>query len=235
MGEFARPYLVSQEKGIRLSSSLATILIERIYDFSSLIVIMLVVLFFVTLPPWVFTSGLIIIAVILPLIVLLTVMTIKRESSMRIIDIVVSRLPSAISHRVRRIIPAFMDGLEILPDLKRSLLVALTSILLWGFSGLSVYVLFFSFGFHLPIIAAYAVLVMIALGLVLPTAPGFVGNFHFFCAMGLVLFGIPKTEALTFAILLHFTQIVPVIICGFLFLPFHKVSLPSLFKSQKDI
>jgi hypothetical protein len=235
MGEFARPYLISQKSGIKLSSSLATILIERIYDLFSLVVILMLVLLFVTLPPWVFRAGLIIIVVILPLIILLTIMMIKKESSLKMIDIFISKLPSSISLRVRGIIPSFLDGLEMLPDLKRSLSVAFISLLIWAVNGIAIYVLFFSFGFHLPIIAAYVALVMIALGLVLPAAPGFVGNFHFFCALGLVLFGIPKTQALTFAILLHFTQFVPVIICGLLLLPFYKVSLPFLLQDRKKV
>ena len=233
MGEFVRPYLISQKSGVKLSSSLATILIERIYDFSSLILILMVVLLFVTLPTWVFRAGLTIIAIIAPLLILLTIIAIKKQSSLKVIEIFVSRLPYTISLRVREIIHSFLDGLEILPDLKRSLSVAFLSLLIWCLNGLSIYILFFSFDLHLPPVVSYVVLVMTALGLVLPAAPGFVGNFHFFAAMGLVLFGVPKTQALTFAIILHLTQFIPPIVCGLSFLLFYKISLPSLLQEQK--
>jgi hypothetical protein len=235
MGEFVRPYLISQKSEVKLSSSFATIMIERIYDFSTLILILMVVLLFVTLPPWVFRAGLIIIAIILPLLILLTIIAIKRQSSLKVIDIFIAKLPSSISLRARGIIHSFLDGLEILPDLKRSLFAVFFSLLIWGLNGFAIYILFFSFELHLPLVVGYVVLVMTALGLVLPAAPGFVGNFHFFAAMGLVLFGVPKTQALAFAIILHLTQFIPPIICGLCFLTFYKISLPSLLQKQKKV
>jgi uncharacterized membrane protein YbhN (UPF0104 family) len=51
--------------------------------------------------------------------------------------------------------------------------------------------------------------------------------------MGLVLFGVPKTQALTFAIIFHLTQFIPPIVCGLSFLLFYKISLPSLLQEQK--
>lgn len=234
MGEFVRPYLISQKSDVKLSASLATILIERIYDFATLIIILTVVLFFVTLPPWVFRAGLIIIAIIVPLLILLTIIAMKKQASLKIIDAFLSRLPSSISLRVHGMTRSFLDGLEILPDLKRSLSVTFFSLLIWGLNGLSIYILFSSFDFRLPFVAGYVILVITALGLVLPAAPGFVGNFHFFAVMGLVLFGIPKTQALTFAIIFHLTQFIPTIIIGLCFLPFYKLSLPSLLKDREN-
>jgi len=53
--------------------------------------------------------------------------------------------------------------------------------------------------------------------------------------VGLTLFGIPKTDALTFAIVLHFIQFSVVIVLGLACLPFIKVPLASLFKSGEQI
>jgi uncharacterized membrane protein YbhN (UPF0104 family) len=88
---------------------------------------------------------------------------------------------------------------------------------------------------ELPLSAAYAVLIITALGVALPTAPGFIGNYHFSCVLGLTLFGIPKTDALTFAIVLHFIQFSVVMVLGLACLPFIKVPLSSLFKSGGEI
>jgi uncharacterized membrane protein YbhN (UPF0104 family) len=68
-----------------------------------------------------------------------------------------------------------------------------------------------------------------------PTAPGFVGNFHLFCIVGLALFGIPKTEALSFAILLHFIQIGLVGIMGLAFVPWVKVPFFELVATKKQV
>lgn len=230
MGELVRPYLIAQKSEVKVSTSFATILIERIYDFASLILILMVVLLFVTLPPWVFKAGLIIVAIIIPLLILLTIMTLKRELSLEMINLVLSWLPISLKLRAQAIVHSFLDGLEILPDFKKSLKVALLSLLIWGLNGLSIYILFYSFELNLPLVVGYVILVMTALGLVLPAAPGFVGNFHYFTKAGLNLFGVAETQALTFAIIFHLTQFLPSIFCGLCFLPFYRVSLPNIFK-----
>jgi hypothetical protein len=71
-------------------------------------------------------------------------------------------------------------------------------------------------------------MVIIILGITIPTAPGFVGNWHFFCILGLSLFGIPKTDALTYAIVLHFLSIGIIVVLGLIFLPFNKFSFSDI-------
>ena len=67
-------------------------------------------------------------------------------------------------------------------------------------------------------------------GLTLPAAPGFVGNYHYSCMLGLALFGISKADALTYAILIHGLQFLVIIILGLIFIPFIKVPLPAILK-----
>jgi uncharacterized membrane protein YbhN (UPF0104 family) len=77
--------------------------------------------------------------------------------------------------------------------------------------------------------------VLTTLGIMVPTAPGFVGNFHLFCIVGLAIFGIPKSEALSFAILLHFIQIGLVGIMGVAFIPLVRIPFFELFAEKKQI
>ena len=51
-------------------------------------------------------------------------------------------------------------------------------------------------------------------------------NISLLYTLALTLFGIPKADALTFAILLHFIQVIVIIMLGLIFLPAVKVSLP---------
>jgi len=68
-----------------------------------------------------------------------------------------------------------------------------------------------------------------------PTAPGFLGNFHLFCVIGLALFGISKTEALSFAILFHVIQIGLVAIIGLACVPLIKIPFLELILARKQI
>ena len=70
--------------------------------------------------------------------------------------------------------------------------------------------------------------IILLIGIAIPTAPGFIGNWHYACIVGLTLFGIPRAEALSFAIIYHFLSIGIILILGHIFLPFNKFSLLEL-------
>ena len=237
MGELARPYLISQKSTIKMGSSLATIVVERIFDMLTLMMVLLLILMMVELPAWIFRSACSILLIVIPLFLVLIFLAVKRDVSVKGIDRIIGKLPKTLSSRLARLLHSFLDGLQILPDLKKIFYLASLSVLIWFLVGLSTYILFSSFEsmLGLSLAAAYVVLVITALGVTLPTAPGFVGNYHFSCVLALTIFGIPKTDALTFAILLHFIQVMVTIVLGLIFLPSIKVSLPALFKGGERI
>jgi hypothetical protein len=237
MGELVRPYLISRKSTIKLGSSLATIVVERIFDMLTLMILLLFVLMTVELPEWVFRTAYSILLIIIPFLVLLIFLAVNREISAKGLDRLVGKLPHTFSSRLMKLFHSFLDGLQILPDWKKTVYLSFLSLCIWCLVGLATYILFSSLASmsELPLAAAYAVLIITALGVALPTAPGFIGNYHFSCVVGLTLFGIPKTDALTFAIILHFIQLSVVIVLGLVCLPFIKVPLSSLFKSGEQI
>lgn len=237
MGEFARPYLISQKSSVRMGSALATIVVERIFDMLTLMIVLLLVLMMVKLPDWIFRSACSILLVVIPLLLLLIFLAVKRDISVKGVDRMIRILPTTVSSRLMRLFHSFLDGLQILPDLKKTFYITFLSAIIWSSIALATYILFFSFQsmLELPLAAAYAVLVITALGVTLPAAPGFVGNYHYSCVLALTLFGIPKTDALTFAIILHFIQVIVTISLGLLFMPFINVSLPTIFKGGEKI
>jgi uncharacterized membrane protein YbhN (UPF0104 family) len=85
--------------------------------------------------------------------------------------------------------------------------------------------------------AAFMVMIILIVGIAVPTAPGFIGSWHFSCILALGLFGIAKTEALSFAVVYHFLSIVIVVALGVIFLPFNKFSVSDMKQqmSRKNI
>jgi len=92
----------------------------------------------------------------------------------------------------------------------------------------AIYTLFIAFGFNLPLIASFVVMVVLIAGIAIPTAPGYIGNWHFACIIGLSIFGITRPEALSFAIVYHFLSMAIVVILGVAFLPFNKFSISDI-------
>jgi uncharacterized membrane protein YbhN (UPF0104 family) len=69
------------------------------------------------------------------------------------------------------------------------------------------------------------VLAFLGLGVSLPSSPGFVGVVQAATVLALALFSVPRTEALSFSLLFHASQFLPVTALGLLFLLIEHVSL----------
>jgi len=102
------------------------------------------------------------------------------------------------------------------------------SALIWLVDVLAIYMLLESFGFGLPIMASFVLMIILIVGIAIPTAPGYIGNWHFACVLALSLFGLAKAEALSFALVYHFLSMIIVVVLGVAFLPFNKFSIPDM-------
>jgi len=232
LGEFARPYLVKKRSGIKMSASMATIIVERVFDLLTVMIIMFIVILKVSLPSEIVKAGIAMLAVSVSIFIILIIMAVKRDSSISKIDAVLRMFPAKIAEPLNKLAHSFIDGLQILPDVGKTLYVLFLSVLVWGLIGLSAYILFLGFGFDLSIFNGYAITVIIALGIMLPAAPGFIGTYHMACKIGLVCFGISDADALSYAILLHFFQMIPIVLLGLAMLPFQKISFPGIIKHE---
>jgi uncharacterized protein (TIRG00374 family) len=234
LGEFARPYLVKKRSGIKMSATMATIIVERVFDLLTLMLIMFIVLLKVDLPPGVEKAGFAMLTVSVSIFIILIVLAIKRDFSIKKIDAVLRMFPKKIAEPLNRLAHSFIDGLQMLPDIGKTLYVFFLSVLIWALIGLSAYVLFLGFGFDLSILDGYAITIAIALGVMVPAGPGFIGTFHAACAGTLVFFGIMKEDALAYSILLHFFQMTPIIVLGLAMLPFQKISFLGIIKHEDN-
>ncbi len=233
LGEFARPYLVKQKSGVRMTATMATIVVERIFDVLALMLVLFAVLLKIPLPSAIFKPVITLLSVAFSAFLVLIFLAVKKEFSLNAIDRVLRALPARFAGPLKRVAHSFIEGLQMLPDIGKTIYVAALSVVVWIVLSLSAYVLFFAFNFDLGIINAFALSVIIAVGVMLPAAPGFVGTYHLACKLGLTQFAIPETEALAYAILLHFLQMIPVVGLGLIFLPFQKLSLPAFIQKEE--
>src|SRR5262249_3482814 len=76
------------------------------------------------------------------------------------------------------------------------------------------------------------------LGILIPSSPGFIGPFHFFCMQALSAFGIQPALALSYAIVVHLAFYIPVTAWGLLVLTvygFEFASAVSLKQSAQPL
>jgi len=228
LGELARPYLITKKSGLTMSAALGTIVVERVLDSLTVLVIAVFVLFFTPLPSWLIRSSILFLLLTIALLTAMILMIVQREASLRVLRPLIGKLPARTAELVNRLLSHFIDGFGIIVD--PALLIAVTgiSLVIWLVDVCAIYLLFLAVGFQLPVVASFVLMVVLIIGIAIPTAPGFIGNWHYFCILGLSLFGVPKADALTFAIIYHFLSVGVVIALGLAFLPFNRFSLVDL-------
>lgn len=232
IGELARPFLVKQKTGMRMTAALGTVFIERVLDMLTIMAIFFSVLFFIPLPSWLVNSSIAFLAITLVILIVMLLLIFKRERSIRIFERVAGAFPERWRARLNELIHHFIDGIEMITDVRLILYATFLSMIIWALDVAAIYVLFLAFDLKLSIVAAVIVMVVLIIGITLPTAPGYIGNWHFFCIAGMTLFGASKADALTYAIMLHFVSVGVVLVLGLIFLPFNKISYSDLTRGQ---
>jgi uncharacterized membrane protein YbhN (UPF0104 family) len=55
---------------------------------------------------------------------------------------------------------------------------------------------------------------MTGISVSIPSSPGFIGTYHYLVMLGLAIYHIPQSEALSFAVILHLLSLAPVTLLG---------------------
>lgn len=223
-GEFARPYLLSKKAPISMSAALATIVVERILDVLTILIFIIIVGFSATLPQWVNRASYIAMALMGAILFVLFMLIRNEQAVSRFAERILRPFSRRIRDLVQNFICSFSQGARILTHWRVMANALLFSLALWSGFALLNFTMFLAFSFPLSLTAAYVLVIIANLGMMIPAAPGFVGSFQFFCVVSLALFGIGREEALSFSILSHILQILFVVGLGLGFLPMMKLS-----------
>ncbi|UCE67057.1 MAG: flippase-like domain-containing protein [Candidatus Zixiibacteriota bacterium] len=178
LGEFIRAYSLGIKSGESRSSIFATVVIERIFDSLALLAIFWLVIMFVPFPPAVKKFGVITLAFNIFLILFLIFLKQKGKKFIGGLMSFLSFLPARLSERISHILTNFSEGLSIFNRTGILGIVTLWSVILWIITALSNYFIFMAFGMYPNVVASFILLLFVAAGVMLPSAPGFVGVFQ---------------------------------------------------------
>lgn len=232
IGELARPYLIAKKSRVKMSAALGTVVVERVLDSLAVLAMTVAVLMLHDLPPWMIRTSIVFFILTMFIVVCMIGLIWRRETAVQIIDRLLRRLPGRLAQKVNNVIHHFIDGVQVITDVKRFLYLLFLSAVVWLVDVAAIFTLLTAFSFHLEILAAFIVMIILIAGIAIPTAPGFIGNWHFACILGLSLFGIAKPEALSFALVYHFLSMAVVVVLGVASLPFNKFSISEMTKQM---
>ncbi len=233
LGEFVRAYSLSwQDKEITKSASLATIFVERmVFDLVILLMIFggVVGMSQLSVQEEMREGTLVAVGIALVGILFIFALAFKPARSGRILSRILIVAPQSVTARINDVVMKFSRGLEFIKNFKTLSIVSLQTLVLWLFMGLSNYFVFLAFGFDLPLSASYVLLVVVSISILIPSSPGFVGVYHAGTVWTLAQYpGITKEQALSFALVLHAAQYIPITAMGFYYLKKEHLSLKVL-------
>lgn len=237
-GELVKPALAARHFGLPFLPALAVGVLERFFDVIGLLGVF--VLMTLTLPEHlpVGSSPLLLsmLSRLGPLFSLLGVggvgllwlFTLRKELGEKLVAVVVARLPERFQETGRRLLLELLEGLRTLRDLRTLLVVMGISGVVWFNGVISIWLLFQSFAIDLPFSAACFLSVTVAVAVVPPQAPGFVGVWQVAVWQALLAWGIPTSQATAFAIVFWVVSFVPVGAVGMLLLWREGIRLTEL-------
>jgi glycosyltransferase 2 family protein len=213
-GEIVRPYLIGKNENISRAAAFGTIIIERIIDTVTFLIMFGISLIFFknrisnALPEIDFAVITLLILTFLLLFWIIFTM-IKTELSLRIIKFFTKFLPLKYSQKIEKIFNSLVNGFNVLKSPALFFKVAVYSVIIWFVYLTSTYIPFYSFGIMADINIwqslwnANLLLVLINVSMFVP-APAATGPYHYVCKVTLVnIFFINEGKALGYATASH--------------------------------
>ena len=213
-GEIVRPLVLSLRERIRPSVTIATILIERVFDMSAVAFMFAINLLFFAPPPGstidsvtlqrIHLTGILMTIGVCIGIGVLVLFRAKAAVAVSLLDRLLGWAPSALRRAVVNLISHLGEGLRVLTSTRELMLSAFYTVLVWTAVTAATWLVAFAFRLDLSLSSTIFVLGFGLVGSLVPTPGGSAGAFHAAAAAGLIVLGIGRNLAGSISIVLHF-------------------------------
>jgi uncharacterized protein (TIRG00374 family) len=221
LGEFIRANYLGNTEKISRSSAFGTIVVERIFDGFTLLLILLIGLLCATFPEelnavsgGLRATGLTLFLLYILLILFLAGFKYRTDHFIAILERLLFPFSQSFRSRIITGVRNFALGLVPIKDLYGWTMAIFYSFLLWFSYLYQIKLIACSIGLSIPFMATFLIMVIASFGVMIPSAPGYIGTFHLAVQYGFLLFGVAREDALSAAILWHAAFFLPTIVFG---------------------
>ena len=215
IGEIARSHILGRDQNISRTSVLGTIFLEKVSDAAALLLLIVILGLSLSKSITILQNSFLIIFILIILIVIVCTAIVFEKKILLILEglsLKVKRF-SIIS----RLMKSFITGLSSIKSPSTLFKLAILSLIIWCMEALPYYVITLGFNFNLNFLQILFVCSIVNIGLLIPSSPGYIGTFHFFCVLALGAFGISANPALSYAIITHLILWLPITLVGLAF------------------
>ncbi len=226
LGEVVRAYATGRLEEISVSGVLGTIVLERLFDMLSAGILFGVALFMyhgdlIASFPFLRVAGVVLVAGSVVIGAVLYIASISEKFQRTILRFVEAVFPAKVARKAEDIFLSFLTSFKLLRSGKHVAIITLYTALIWIVYIYTMYIPFFAFGFgarlHLTLYDAFLLILITSIAWTVPS-PGGTGVYHLFVSQALVIIsGVPKDEALTYATLTHLFGYIAITIVGSIF------------------
>jgi uncharacterized protein (TIRG00374 family) len=220
-GEFARAFALSRaEPKVKFTAAFASLAVDRLFDGTVVLLLMLIAL----LDPAfqarnADSTGLLVsmrlaAAFLTVVLVALATLTFAPNRLFALYDATAMRLAPGIGAKVRGLLEGFASGLGVLREPKLMAEVFFWTVLHWLCNGLAFWLGFKALGIEAGFTAALLLQGIVAIGVAVPSSPGFFGLFEGAAKLGLGLYGVEDKVAVSFGLGFHILSYIPITVLG---------------------
>ena len=214
-GELLRSYVLKKEEGIAISSSIATVIVERVTDGLVMIMFVFLALPFAPLPEPYRNAVIGITVLFLAATALFIWMASQPERVERFYGIFASTLlPAKIRERTDGFVGRFMLGLRSLSSPSDVIMIFLITVLIWLTETVKYWFVMHAFDFSVSFLVLMLMNGLVNLATTLPAAPGYIGTFDTPGIATLAAFGVDPSVAASYTFTLHAALWLPVTVLG---------------------
>ncbi len=225
-GEILRAVILKRKEGISISASLATIVVERVFD--GVVMLGFVFLNLPELATLTGTSGFIgniqtlalwgAAAFLGVLGVFLAAAMFPARAEKVILKLIQILVPEKFREKTREIVLRFLNGLESLKSPREAIMVLLTSIVIWLLETGKYWFVMQAFNFQVSFFALMLMNGIVNLATTIPSAPGYVGTFDAPGIAVLTAYGVEQGIAAGYTLVLHAALWLPITLLGAYFM-----------------
>ncbi|MBC8262620.1 MAG: flippase-like domain-containing protein [Anaerolineales bacterium] len=214
-GEVIRAYVLKKNEGVSISASLATIVVERIFDGVIMLLFVFFSLPFVPMQQWLKQVVVFASLLFFGALAIFFVMAISPQRSQVVYNWLIKRLlPGRFHEQARGLLDRFMEGLQCLRSGRDVLMIFVTSLVIWLAETVTYWFVMHAFDFSVSFYVLMLMNGVVNLATTIPSSPGYVGTFDATGIAVLATYGVNYEVATAYTLILHAALWFPITALG---------------------
>ncbi len=240
-GEFARAFALSRaEPQVKFTAAFASVAVDRLFDGTVVLLLMLLATFDPAFPSqqpigdhtlaYYLKPTALFLALVLAGLMMFVIMP---DRVFAISDAVMRRVAPRFEPKMRALLEGFVSGLHVLRSPKLLFEVFFWTVLHWLCNAFAFWLGFQALHLDAPYAAGLLIQGLVAIGVSVPSTPGFFGPFEFFGKVGLAVYGVGSAAAVGWVLGFHVLSFIPITIMGVWYLTRMKLHFSDFTGAKK--